>query len=127
MSECVDLCKLCRHAWKTLVDRLFNRQLEDIERTGRTFLAAVTRSLAILYRLKPLVVRGAPGNGRSRDAKKFIAALSDLTSLEAEVRKSWPFVDYAMIKKSRDAYHRGEYQTTEDILHALQGHRSKVG
>ena len=114
--ECLELCKLLKGTWQSVLGELFNEQVDDVEASGEMIRRATSRALTAFARVQENIVLASKRGESIENAEAFGDAMRELQKLKAEVEKRWPTFDRQQIEESLAAFRRGEYQTTEELL-----------
>jgi hypothetical protein len=123
LAEWLDLCKLLKCTWETLYDALFEAKIFDFE-MGEMLRLVFGKTTEIGKKLGEWLAGAEQDGYRIENAATFRTALTSLEQLIEEIESKWPTIDHEMAAESLAAYHRGEYQTIEELLDEAQGHHS---
>ena len=126
VQECLDLSKSLQDGWTTLLNRLFNEQIDDIGTVGEMMGTAIDRSLQVFDEVTRLLAECKRRKYDVECTAELNDAKSRIGKLKAEVASRWPSVDFEMGREALEAFHRGEYRSTEDILHELEDQAAKA-
>lgn len=116
ISECLELGQLLHHAWDNALDHLYAEEIDDVDGLFAVMTATVARAIDTLKRMQELarlVVKNGYELGHSGELD---ACISELERLQHGIEERWPKADQQMIAESLAAYHRGEYQTAEELM-----------
>ena len=126
LAECVDLGRLLSHCWKQMFNLLFSEQIDDVDRAGKSLLSATERSLTVFDKVKGFLAAAKQRGFEIDGDGSFIETVSVVGELKTEMIRQWPSIDDGMMRESLLCYERGEYQSTEELLHGLQDKGSKI-
>jgi hypothetical protein len=123
VQECLELSGLLTKGWQSAVHVLFDEQFDDLDTIGKMLKVAIDKSIGVFRKVEDLISEAIRKHYDIEGAEAFRRAVSDTVAMKKEVEKQWPAVNHRMIQESIAAYSRGDYQTAEDMLYGLEGHR----
>jgi hypothetical protein len=124
--EFIALGELIQHGWESMIDRLFDEKIDNIDAAGDMMRAAISRTLKVSTKLEEFVGLAEQMQNPIDKAHSFRSVVRNLQHIDAEVKKRWPTVNARMLNDSLAAYERGEFRTTEDLLGDTQDCGSKA-
>lgn len=116
VSECLQLGELILHGCKSLVERLFDEQIDDIDAAGEMMRSSITRTLRTFQIVEEEVGKAECKGYNIEKSSSFRKVARELHQVQAELETTWPSVDADLIEKSQAAYRKGEYQKAEELL-----------
>jgi hypothetical protein len=122
-TECLDLAKLGRRAWKCLRAQMFDKNVSSAKVfAAEDMLKPATQRIRDVFKVVGKLIASAERAGyQIEGSAEFAQASKDLELLRQEIEQQFPDPDPQMMADSKAAFLRGEYQTAEELLHELQG------
>lgn len=127
-AESNEVCRLCANMWSQLREQLFDCKVQDVDKTGRMALEAIEKALHGARRVLGLIADAGKLGFEINGAADLEEQVRNLEGIREKLLRKWPFYDHKMMEMSRESladYARGDYQTVEEILHALQSGNSE--
>ncbi|MBI2807102.1 MAG: hypothetical protein HYX68_19145 [Planctomycetes bacterium] len=125
IQECIDVGALCDQTWQTVYELLHtDPNGEEIYELGNMVKPELAKTLAAFEWISERITEangvGTPITG----ASEFAAAASQVRELITRIEMVFPELNEAMAAESLAAFERGDYQTIEELIREVQGHRA---
>jgi len=124
IAECLELEKISRSAWDYVLDVLFSERANETDELGNMMKMAIAKVSVVFNRVNQLIDEmKARGHG-PKEVADFLIARREIQRINEDVAKKFPPINEEMVKRSLEAFRRGEGRTAEEMLHESQGHGS---
>ena len=120
--ECIDLAALGQHAWMDLRENLvIDPNCDMVDESENVMKQAMAKTLDSFARVQELVATAAKQGVALKNLPAFEAAVQEIHHVKAKIEMVYPPFDHAATEEARQAFLRGEFITTEQLIEELTG------
>jgi len=116
VNECVEMGTLIVRGWRSLLEQLFDEQVDEMDAAGEMMRNSIARALRTFRLIEDCVAKVENDSYNIEKSSSFRNIARELQEIQAEFERTWPRVNDDLIERSQAAYRRGEYRTTEELL-----------
>lgn len=121
-GECIDLAALGQHAWMNLRENLVrDPNCDMVDESENVMKQAMAKTLKSFARVQELVATAGQQGVALKNLPAFETALQEIQYVNAKIETVYPPFDHAAAEEARQAFLRGEFITTEQLIEELTG------